>query len=179
MGLFSWWKVRSSFLGEHECVRVRLAFWRARPFRMMSEGLRCSALRSDAVRFARNGGITSEGLRCLALRNDTLCFARDGAESLARCPRFSGATVSLTHPPPSLPYKVDTSRPSFRTNWTRLVPFPRQRCGRRALSVCLSLSFPFFLSLSLSLFLSLSLYLSLLLFLSPFLFPFRSLGSHG
>ena len=25
--------------------------------------------------------------------------------------------------PPSLPYKVDTSRPSLRTNWTRLVPF--------------------------------------------------------
>ena len=34
-------------------------------------------------------------------------------------------------PSPSLPYKVDTSRPSLRTNWTRLVPFPRQRCGRR------------------------------------------------
>ena len=27
--------------------------------------------------------------------------------------------------PPSLPYKVDTSRPSLRTNWTRLVPFPQ------------------------------------------------------
>ena len=26
-------------------------------------------------------------------------------------------------PPPSLSYKVDTSRPSLRTNWTRLVPF--------------------------------------------------------
>ena len=25
-------------------------------------------------------------------------------------------------PPPSLPYKVDTSRPSLHTNWTRLVP---------------------------------------------------------
>ena len=24
-----------------------------------------------------------------------------------------------TAPPPSLPYKVDTSRPSLRTNWTR------------------------------------------------------------
>jgi hypothetical protein len=29
-------------------------------------------------------------------------------------------------PPPSLPYKVDTSRPSLRTNWTRLVPLARQ-----------------------------------------------------
>ena len=28
-------------------------------------------------------------------------------------------------PPPSLPYKVDTSRPSLRSNWTRLVPFPQ------------------------------------------------------
>ena len=28
-------------------------------------------------------------------------------------------------PPPPLPYKVDTSRPSLRTNWTRLVPFPQ------------------------------------------------------
>ena len=27
-------------------------------------------------------------------------------------------------PPPSLPYKVDTSRPSLRTNWTRLVHMP-------------------------------------------------------
>ena len=25
-------------------------------------------------------------------------------------------------PPPSLPYTVDTSRPSLRTNWTRKVP---------------------------------------------------------
>ena len=28
-------------------------------------------------------------------------------------------------PPPPLPYKVDTSRPSLRTNWTRLVPLRR------------------------------------------------------
>jgi hypothetical protein len=32
-------------------------------------------------------------------------------------------------PPPPLPYKVDTSRPSLRTNWTRLVPFPHQGAG--------------------------------------------------
>ena len=36
-------------------------------------------------------------------------------------------------PPPSLPYKVDTSRPSLHTNWTRLVhrrrrEWPRRRC---------------------------------------------------
>ena len=33
--------------------------------------------------------------------------------------------TSLPPPPPPLPYKVDTSRPSLRTNWTRLVPFPQ------------------------------------------------------
>ena len=39
-------------------------------------------------------------------------------------------------PPPSLPYKVDTSRPSLRTNWTRLVVARRRRrpprCPARA-----------------------------------------------
>jgi hypothetical protein len=34
--------------------------------------------------------------------------------------------VPVRPPPPSLPYKVDTSRPSLRTNWTRLVPFPHR-----------------------------------------------------
>ena len=34
--------------------------------------------------------------------------------------------------PPPLPYKVDTSRPSLRTNWTRLVRRSRGRSGRRA-----------------------------------------------
>jgi hypothetical protein len=33
-------------------------------------------------------------------------------------------------PPTSLPYKVDTSRPSLRTNWTRLVPFPQASAAR-------------------------------------------------
>jgi hypothetical protein len=35
-----------------------------------------------------------------------------------------GAVVSGAGPPPSLPYKVDTSRPPLRTNWTRGVPHP-------------------------------------------------------
>ena len=30
-------------------------------------------------------------------------------------------------PPPSLPYKVDTSRPSLRTNWTRCTTGPPTR----------------------------------------------------
>jgi len=33
-------------------------------------------------------------------------------------------SLPLSPPPPSLPYKVDTSRPALRTNWTRLVPVP-------------------------------------------------------
>ena len=41
----------------------------------------------------------------------------------AREPRGAGARKPPT--PPSLPYKVDTSRPPLRTNWTRLVPFPQ------------------------------------------------------
>jgi ATP-dependent RNA helicase DDX55/SPB4 len=34
-------------------------------------------------------------------------------------------------PPSSLPYKVDTSRPSLRTDWTRLVPFPHRFVAAR------------------------------------------------
>ena len=34
--------------------------------------------------------------------------------------------LAEVHSHPSLPYKVDTSRPSLRTNWTRLVPFPQE-----------------------------------------------------
>ena len=41
--------------------------------------------------------------------------------------RFILASPQVSPPPPppapSLPYKVDTSRPSLRTDWTRLVPF--------------------------------------------------------
>ena len=36
-----------------------------------------------------------------------------------------------TTTPPSLPYKVDTSRPSLHTNWTRLVPLHRAGEQRR------------------------------------------------
>ena len=37
--------------------------------------------------------------------------------------------------PPSLPYKVDTSRPSLRTNWTRVphLPLPHVSCSTRPL----------------------------------------------
>ena len=42
----------------------------------------------------------------------------------ARAPQHTRAREGA---PPPLPYKVDTSRPSLRTNWTRLVPFPHAR----------------------------------------------------
>jgi len=46
--------------------------------------------------------------------------------------RAGGTRVALvTDPPPSLPYKVDTSRPSLRTNWTRRVPLAGDRGRRR------------------------------------------------
>ena len=38
----------------------------------------------------------------------------------------------LSHPPPSLPYKVNTSRPSLRTNWTRLPQVAGQAPGGEA-----------------------------------------------
>jgi hypothetical protein len=46
----------------------------------------------------------------------------------ASFPARNGASASRT-PRPSLPYKVDTSRPSLRTNWTRLA---RQGSGDAA-----------------------------------------------
>jgi len=36
-----------------------------------------------------------------------------------------GLGAFLVPPPPSLPYKVDTSRPFLRTKWTCLVPLPQ------------------------------------------------------
>jgi len=51
------------------------------------------------------------GARCLTTR------AAQEAKSLLKL----GAHPFIVSPPPSLPYKVDTSRPSLRTNWTRLV----------------------------------------------------------
>ena len=49
-------------------------------------------------------------------RNDTALY-----EALV------GRVVEDTPPPSPLPYNVDTSRPSLRTNWTRLVPFPHEQ----------------------------------------------------
>ena len=48
---------------------------------------------------------------------------RRRGRSATRCRRSScSGSATRRVPPPSLPYKVDTSRPSLRTNWTCLVP---------------------------------------------------------
>jgi len=54
---------------------------------------------------------------------------RPAPQSLAGRVTFRAALLSTAHAPP-LPYKVDTSRPSLRTNWTRLV---RPRAARQVL----------------------------------------------
>jgi len=87
---------------------------------------------------------------------DTLLYPPLGADGTAAMTRLwervaahpasgastqqEGAHVPLPHgralpPPPPLPYKVDTPRPSLRTNWTRLVqgahvPLPHGRALR-------------------------------------------------
>jgi len=52
-----------------------------------------------------------------------LCYRRSlagGAGGEPLDPRARPEDPARSHPPPpSLPYKVDTSRPSLRTNWTR------------------------------------------------------------
>ena len=53
---------------------------------------------------------------------------RVGSHELRASGRGGGAGAGARRaPPPSLPYKVDTSRPSLRTNWTRLVSFAQVR----------------------------------------------------
>ena len=64
-------------------------------------------------------------------------FAQTGSRARARPARAARAARGAAQarprgwlrpfPPPSLRYKVDTSRPSPRTDWTRLVPFPQAR----------------------------------------------------
>jgi hypothetical protein len=72
-----------------------------------------------AIRGAR--GRVAPRLRC-QLRDRA---ARAGLQEPPALPRKGAprpAPPPTCLPPPSLPYKVDTSRPSLRTNWTRLVP---------------------------------------------------------
>ena len=48
--------------------------------------------------------------------------ADQAEKKLARAARERAVNPPHPPPPPPLPYKVDTSCPSLRTNWTRLVP---------------------------------------------------------
>jgi tetratricopeptide (TPR) repeat protein len=59
-----------------------------------------------------------------------LALARQAAKVAA-----ARGDVEPRPPPPPLPYKVDTSRPSLRTNWTHLVPSPPARRRRAAARV--------------------------------------------
>ena len=60
---------------------------------------------------------------------DSLSGGAGGAGGAGAAPAGAAAeragrseALEARPPPPSLPYKVNTSRPSLRTNWTRLVP---------------------------------------------------------
>ena len=66
------------------------------------------------------------------------CGSR-AAPHLLPAPPLPGPHRGRAPPPPFLPYKVDASRPSLRTNWTSLVPFPRAREPGRAFPVAATL----------------------------------------
>ena len=76
-------------------------------------------------------------------RSPRACSRR--SRSSPRTSRRRGSTPcsasgGCLRPPPSLPYKVDTSRPSLRTNWTRLVHNDDTRpltCAKRSLGAAL------------------------------------------
>jgi len=82
---------------------------------------------------AVEAGSVHRSMASLALERWGACedvFERGARAALARLRADQAALVGHlrdtsavrpARPPPSLPYKVDTSRPSFRTNWTRLV----------------------------------------------------------
>ena len=85
------------------------------------------------ARVARGAGAQRvHAARCAAVaRENAAAHAEAHArhfEETREAKRRNEAAVEAAAkpPPPSLPYKVDTSRPSLRTNWTRLVPFWRQ-----------------------------------------------------
>jgi len=88
----------------------------------------------DKVDRAAEGSVAGKGARGGAAGAALLREAREAqAAAVAALPlhavalaeRYGGLAGPISPvcspPPPSLPYKVDTSRPSLRTNWTRLV----------------------------------------------------------
>jgi hypothetical protein len=64
--------------------------------------------------------------------------ARAHRRTRARAARLTPRRAAIAPFPPSLPYKVDTSRPSLRTDWTHLVPplVLTTRRGQAALYNC-------------------------------------------
>jgi hypothetical protein len=87
----------------------------------------------------RLGGAAASGCRSRARARACSRTAGSGASAARRSAlSLQGAPRCPAPPPPSLPYKVDTSRPSRRTDWTRLVPlcpaWPRDSLRRAALS---------------------------------------------
>ena len=86
-------------------------------------------MRPVAIQLALALGSSRPGAndRLAVLRHTTGGAARaegaEGTEGAEVAEGAEGADATSPPPPPSspLPYKVDTSRPSLRTNWTRLV----------------------------------------------------------
>ena len=62
--------------------------------------------------WCEGGGGASKGFQGAKGRSVGIRFPKLSARS-------SGPAAARPPLPPSLPYKVDTSRPSLRTNWTR------------------------------------------------------------
>ena len=103
VGVVAW---GSDCIAVHPPPRMHLSYRCILPFLTF---LSCIFLIGDALRAGRGCGE-------LHARVPPPLQDRHGAH--VRRPQARGASAS----PPSLPYKVDTSRPSLRTNWTRLVP---------------------------------------------------------
>ena len=82
---------------------------------------------TEESRMPRHRRLTQTPARIPAGRHRLALSARRRSLRSTRVPRAkTNRPISLV---PPLPYKVDTSRPSLRTNWTRLVPFPRAARG--------------------------------------------------
>ena len=80
-------------------------------------------MNSPGARF--DGSLTCCGACNAALRERVrACFTRGGRGAVSAGPRASGFPR-----PPSLPYKVNTSRPSLRSKRTRLVPPSHCSCA--------------------------------------------------
>jgi len=122
-------------------TRSRSTPSRARRFpRGISSATSPSPVRAPPPRLARDGPCARAGLSaCIPARCRGAGPARrlGGGRAARAAPRARRAgRVRATPPPPSLPCKVDTSRPSLRTNWTCLVPFRVQRPGAGRARFC-------------------------------------------